>query len=164
MIPERAPFGELFSGVVLQMDELQALAMTSPEGIEPLASGQLIVRYGIPYLGKPQFSIVPGLLVLDYGDILTGEEAWTFLLKKSNAHPRADVVGYRSDGHEDMVMVRSLDMALTPHVLVYTDDHAAAPAYFPKALIAPTDAELPTYLAQYLPLYATIEDWKASLA
>jgi hypothetical protein len=162
-IPPRQPFGEAFHGVVLSYAHQQALALTPQADSETLASGAFVLRYGVRYAGKSFLSIVPGLLVLDYGEALTGEEAWTFLIKKSNLHPRADVVGYRSDGQDDMVMVRNLDMALPIEVLVYPDEQAAMPAYRPSAIIAPSSEGLPPYLTEYLPRYESLAAWNINV-
>jgi hypothetical protein len=162
-IPPRQPFGESFDGVVLRYENRQALALNLHAGAETLAQGQFIIRYGVRYLGKSFLSIVPGLLVLDYGDMLTGEDAWTFLLRKSNLHPRADVVGYRNDGQDDMVMVRTLDLGQPVEVLVYADTQATTPLYHPTALIAPSLEGIPPYLAEYLPHYDSLDAWNTNV-
>jgi hypothetical protein len=161
-IPPRQPFSEAFHGVVLLHRGQQALALTPQAGTETLASGAFVLRYGVRYAGKSFLSIVPGLLVLDYGEALTGEEAWSFLVKKSNLHPRADVIGYRNDGQDDMVMVRTLDLGLPIEVLVYANEQAAIPAYRPTALIAPSAAGLPPYLTAYLPRYVSLDAWETN--
>jgi hypothetical protein len=158
-IPERQPIGDVFSGVVLQIGERQALALAAQAGAQVVASGNLIVRYAVRYLGKPHLSIVPGLVALDYGDMLTGEDAWSFLLKRSVLHPRADVLGYRNDGVDEMVVVKQLDLAEPVDVYVYPDATATVPSAHPTALIAPADAEVAPRLLEYLPRYATVEDW-----
>lgn len=159
-IPERQPIGDTFNGVVLQIGEAQALALTASVGASILINGSLVVRYAIRYLGKPHLSIVPGLVALDYGDMLTGEDAWKFLLKRSTLYPRADVLGYRNDGADDMVVVKHLDLAQPVDVYVYADSSATIPSAHPTALIAPAEVELPTRLLEYLPRYDSIEDWQ----
>ncbi len=159
-IPERQPIGDPFTGVVLQIGEAQALALSASPGAEIIASGNLIVRYAILYLGKPHLSIIPGLVALDYGDILTGEDAWNFLLKRSSPYPRADVLGYRNDGADEMIAVKQLDLAQPVDVYVYTDDNATIPTANPTALIAPLDVALPPRLLDYLPRYDSVEDWQ----
>jgi hypothetical protein len=158
-IPERQPIGDTFSGVVLQIGERQALALAAQPGAPVVASGNLIVRYAIRYLGKPHLSIVPGLVALDYGDMLTGEEAWNFLFKRSVLYPRADVLGYRNDGVDEMVVVKQLDLAEPVDVYVYPEATATTPSAHPTALIAPDDAEVAPRLREYLPRYDAIEDW-----
>jgi hypothetical protein len=160
-IPERQPIGDPFSGVVLQIGERQALALAAQPGGQVVASGNLIVRYAIRYLGKPHMSIVPGLVALDYGDILTGEDAWNFLLKRSVVHPRADVIGYRNDGVDEMIVVKQLDLAEPIEVYVYTDAAATAPSAHPTALIAPAGAQVASRLLEYLPRYDSLQDWQA---
>jgi len=162
-IPPRQPFGEVFNGVVLRYNERHVLALAPLAGTETLASGQFIIRYGVRYLGKSFLSIVPGLLVLDYGDMLTGKEAWDFLVRKSNLHPRADVIGYRNDGQDDMVMVRTLDMGQPIDVLVFADETATKPVYQVSALIAPSTEGLPPYLIEYLPPYDSLDTWNTNV-
>lgn len=159
-IPERAPVGDLFNGFVLQLGGVQVLSMLAYEDASVIASGEFIVRYGLRFLGKLHQSIVPGLVVLDYGQMITGEEAWEFLIKHSNLHPRAEVVGYLSDGSEDMVFIRSLDMAVQPEVLLYDDQRATKPSAQPVGLIAPDSEDLPERLRWYLPIYASLEEWR----
>jgi hypothetical protein len=162
-IPERTPVSDEFTGVVLDIDGQHVLALElADEDIPFLMGGMMIVRYGLRYLEKPQLSIVPGLLVLDYGEMLTGEEAWDFIHKRSNLHPRAEVAGYRSDGVDEMAALKWLDLAQPPQVLIYVDAAATTPAASPAALIAPPDAQLPERLAAYLPRFESLTAWKAS--
>ena len=164
-IPERQPVGDPFSGGVVQAADRQAL-IGSPGPAALLVAGPLILRYGIRFLGKPHLSIVPGLIVLDYGDMLTGEAAWDFVTQHSNRYPRAEVFGYRHDGRDDMMRVRDLDIALPPAVLAYLDDKATTPVARPSALIALAGeaAALPERLVHALPLFDTLEDWQSQLA
>lgn len=159
-IPERVPVEDRFSGVVFQQGGVQGLALSAPSATTLLAEGPLIVRYGVRFLGKSHLSIVPGLVVLDYGDMLTGEDAWDFLQNRSNLYPRAEVAGYRDDGSDDLVFVRQLDLAIAPQVLVFADDIATRPVARPTFLIAPPDAALPQRVAQYLPRYDSLTDWQ----
>lgn len=159
-IPSRVPVGDPFTGVVLAVGELHALALRPDDDAEVIHSGSCMVRYGARYLGKPHISIVPGLLALDYGDILTGNEAWDFLMKRSNLHPRADVMGYRNDGVDDMVVVKWLDLALTPEVLVYADAAATMPMAEPVAFIGGLrGGEVPSRVLEYLPQYDSVAAW-----
>jgi hypothetical protein len=160
-IPERVPVSDAWSGLALQIGTVQVLSAFPQPDTTVIASGSLIIRYGLRFLGKLHQSIVPGLVVMDYGDMLTGEEAWEFLLKHSNLHPRAEVVGYRNDGNDDMVVLKLLDMAVNPEVLVYTDAAATKPIARPTAVIAPDTNKLPPRLVDYLPHYPTLHDWEA---
>jgi hypothetical protein len=102
---------------------------------------------------------VPGLVALDYGHMLTGEDAWNFLLKRSVVFPRADVLGYRNDGADDMIVVKQLDLAEPIDVYVYPGATATIPVAHPTSLIAPADAQVAPRLLEYLPRYDTIDDW-----
>lgn len=120
-----------------------------------------MIRYGLRLLGKLHVSIVPGLVVLDRGEMMTGEEAWDFLLKNSNLYPRSEVFGYKNDGTDDSIFIRSLDMAVAPEVLVYSDESAVKPIAKPAALIAPDVSGLPERLLHYLPRYPSLAEWQA---
>jgi hypothetical protein len=162
-IPERAPIGDVFTGVILTLDAASALATEPQAGAEVLASGTFVARYGLRYLGKLHLSVVPGLVALDYGDFLTGEEAWDFLLKQSNLYPRSEVFGYRNDGADEMIVIKLLDISVPPEVLIYADTGAAQPLAKPTALIAPEGAVIPPRLTEYLPRYDSVDEWKAVL-
>jgi hypothetical protein len=159
-IPQRQPIGDAFTGCVLTCDGVHLLAESPLTGADVLATGAFMLRYGARYLGKPHLSVVPGIIALDYGDMLTGEGAWTFLYKHSNLHPRADVVGYRNDGTDEMINVKYLDLALAPEVLVYADAQATVPLARPAALIAADPAAVPARLLEILPRFTSLEDWR----
>jgi hypothetical protein len=161
VIPERNPIGDVFSGVVLDVEGKTSLALQPLAGANVLHSGSFVIRYGVRYLGKPHLSLVPGILALDYGEILTGEDAWDFLLKKSNLYPRADVVGYRNDGADEMLAVKWLDLALPMETLVYADTKATKPLAQPVALIAADPNGIAPRILEHLPRYASLADWLA---
>ncbi|MGQ9889253.1 MAG: hypothetical protein ACUVSX_12295 [Aggregatilineales bacterium] len=163
-IPERSPIGDLFPGLLLRSGDLHALALETAPFAELVASGPLMVRYAVEYLGKPHLAVVPGLIALDYGDILAGEAAWDFLLHRSNLYPRADVIGYRTDGADDMVQVKWLDLAQPVQVWAYKDDQAVKPIARVTALIAAAELnpDLPPRLLEYLPCFASAADWLAA--
>jgi hypothetical protein len=106
---------------------------------------------------------VPGLVALDYGDFLTSEDAWDFLLKGSNLYPRSEVIGYRNDGLDEMIVIKALDISLTPEVLVYADSAATTPIAKPTALIAPSTADIPPRLLEFLPRFANLTEWQSAL-
>lgn len=160
-IPERVPVEERFDGILLRAGAYDGLALQPQPDTTILVQGSLALRFGIRFLGKPHRSIVPGLVVLDYGDMLTGDAAWDFLQHRSNLHPRAEVAGYRDDGSDDLVFVRTLDLALAPQVLVYADAASQQPIGRPAFVIAPATAELPPHLTAYLPRYDSIAQWHA---
>lgn len=155
-IPPRQPITDLFDGAIIELAGLQAL---TPGGAP---SERLIVRYAVRYLGKPHLSIVPGLVAVDYGDMLVGEEAWDFIWNQSNLYPRAEVFGYRNDGADEMMYIKQLDLVQPVEVLVYRADTDTTPAARPIAVVAPADAALPPRLLRYLPRYDTLADWQDS--
>lgn len=155
VIPAREPIGDVVTGTVLRVDDRYVLELNPTESA-------VVLRYAVPYLGKPHWAIVPGLVALDYGEMLTGEAAWDFLLKRSNLHPRADVVGYRNDGKDEMVTVKTLDLAQPIYVLAYADATATIPIAQIAAIIAPADAPIPPRLLEFLPRYDSVIDWQAA--
>ena len=159
-IPPRNPIGDVFEGVVLQVDETYLLSPTPLEEATTAHTGTFVIRYGVTYLGKPHDSIVPGLLALDYGEFLTGENAWHFLMNKSNLHPRGDVVGFRKDGEEAMVVVKSLDLMHPLDILVYADNDSTKPLLQVQAVITPDAAAIPERLQQYAAIYPSLEAWR----
>ncbi|MBZ0293075.1 MAG: hypothetical protein K8L99_10975 [Anaerolineae bacterium] len=160
-IPERQPIADSFHGYALKHQDGTPFLAREVLAETILASGTLIVRYAIQYLGKPHWSIVPGLIALDYGDMLTGEDAWEFLLNRSNLHPRADVLGYRNDGEDEMITVKRLDLAQPVQVLVYADAQATIPCAQPAAVIT-AENDLPPHLLEYLPRYSTLAEWETA--
>lgn len=163
-IPERNPIGDVFTGYLIRLDGVHLLATDSIEidpAINMIRQGSFIVRYGVRFLGKPHLSIVPAILALDYGEMLTGEDAWHFLLNKSNLYPRSEVFGHRNDGTDDMMQIKWLDVMDAFEVLVYNDDRVTMPLASVQALIAPDELNIPTHMNDYLPRYTSIENWKA---
>ncbi|MCB9453437.1 MAG: hypothetical protein H6672_18555 [Anaerolineaceae bacterium] len=159
-IPEQQPIGDEFSGAVLQVGASQLLTRSIDLDAPVIVSGAFIIRYGVCFLGRSHLSLVPGLVALEYGEMLTGEDAWTFIFKRSNLHPRSDVLGRRSDGEADMVPVKQFDLSLPPDVLVYTSAEATLPAARPVALITDSADDIPERLLHYLPVYASIAEWQ----
>jgi hypothetical protein len=164
MIPEQEPIQDSFTGIIARhpTSGYQALVASPLNGLKTVAEGAFIVRYGLRFLGKLHRSIVPGLLVLDYGDMLTGEEAWEFITNKSNLYPRAEVAGRMDDGSEDMVFLKALDLAVLPQVLLYRDNEGHRPLALVSGFIGQDVSSHAPRLAKYLPQYATIDDWLAA--
>jgi hypothetical protein len=158
--PERIPVGDPFAGFVIRADGAQFLATEEQPDSETFHAGTLIIRYGIRYLGKPHLSIVPGLVALDYGDILNGEPAWDFLIRRSNLYPRAEVFGFRSDGRDDLVVVKNLDLALPPEVLAFAGESDTVPTARPVGLIGVDVSAVLPRIRKYLPHYESLKFWQ----
>ena len=158
-IPDRNPIGDTFEGVVLSVGDYAVLAHTLISDYPVLHSGTMIIRYGITFLGKPQYSIVPAILALDYGSFKTGEDAWEFIFKSSNLYPRADIVGYRNDGSDEMAVLKTLDLEFPLHVLAYIDDNANKPIARVRAFIGDAPNNIASRILQHLPQYPTVEQW-----
>lgn len=158
-IPPRNPVGDLFNGVILEYSSATCMALSPLDETHIKAKGDFVVRYGIRYIERPHLSIVPGLLAVDYGDIYTGEEMWNFILNRSNAYPRAEIFGYQNDGEDTMIVVKKLDLAQPIQVLVFPDENSNVPIAMPQALIALETNAIAQRITQYLPTFATLEDW-----
>lgn len=160
-IPERQPIADSFTGILLTSGEQSALALTPDPAAERTQSGTFILRYGVQLLGKPHLALIPGLLALDYGEMLTGQAAWEFLLKRSNLHPRADVLGYRNDGADEMLPVKWLDIVAPIQVFAYADESSTVPLLHLHALIADDAAvrAFPERSIAYLPRYTSASAW-----
>jgi len=127
---------------------------------EVIARGELILRYGITYLGKPHLSIVPHLVVADYGELLNGEEAWAFLMTNAHLYPRADVCGFLNDGTDEMVALKQLDFDYPLEVFVYRHVHDDRPLAKLSALIADDPVSYPERLLRHLPRFESLSAWR----
>lgn len=160
-LPERQPISERVSAVVTRYEDSSLLSPDSLEAGEELAQGDLILRYGITYLGKPQLSIVPDLVVADYGEMLVGEAMWQFLMKSAHLYPRADACGLSKDGHEEMVLLKQLDFDYPYDVFVYRKDGDRRPLTRLSALIASGHTLFPQRLIAHLPRFDSLSAWRA---
>ena len=159
---QRQTVSDQIEGSVTLLDGVALLTTLAAAPGDLLASGPLLLRYGLVCLEMPELCIVPELVVLEYGEQLSGEDAWDFLLHHSNLHPRAEAHGYRDDGVEDQLRVSRLDLAQAPRVLVWrrADANAALPLASPQALICANPNALPPRLRQYLPCHPSFTDWR----
>ncbi|MEM9951202.1 MAG: hypothetical protein AAF846_06375 [Chloroflexota bacterium] len=162
-IPDRQPIGDTFRGVIISVDDYHLLAHAPIDGYETLHDGEFIVRYGIVYLGKPHLSVVPALVALDYGEFKTGEDAWNFLLHKSNLYPRSDVIGHNKSGDDTQAFLKELDLMYPFDILVYADDTATTPLCKVDAIITPIAENVPERLAKHANIFPTVKDWKKAV-
>lgn len=160
-LPERLPISDRVSAVVTRIDGRSLLSSASLDAGDELAQGVLIIRYGITYLGKPQLSIVPDLVVADYGEMLVGESMWQFLMQRAHLYPRADACGLDRDGQEEMVTLKQLDFDYPYDVFVYRKDSDRKPLTRLSALIASDPARFPQRLLAHLPRFASVDAWRA---
>ena len=161
-LPERKPVQDAFEGSIFVVDDMALLAALPLANVETLYSGAMVLRYGIEYLGKPQQCIMPELVVMDYGDALAGDEAWDFLFERSNLYPRADVVGYRHDGVDDMVVVKWLDLMAPVAVTAFTSPTEHMPIAWVRGFIGPGFDTLPDRAQSFLPHFENLETWQAT--
>lgn len=120
---------------------------------EPLLGGILTVRYGIPMITPPTDAVVPGLFVSEMGAALIGREAWDYMQRRFQMHPRADIIGLRMNGASAQVFLRELDWGAPVRVFVYDSVEARVPTAELKALVSGSEASPPPeLLALYLPV------------
>ncbi|MYE27029.1 MAG: hypothetical protein F4X87_07390 [Chloroflexi bacterium] len=157
---QRQPIADQLTGVVTGVDGKALLSSAELADGAAIARGELTIRYGITYLGKPHISIVPDLVVADYGELLIGEAAWTFLMESAHLYPRADVCGLRNDGVEDMVAVKQLDIDYPYDVFVYGQPEDERPFAALSALIDADSASYPERILRRLPRYDSVSSWR----
>ena len=160
-IPQREPINELVSGSVSLLGGSFLLSSSVLPQAEVILQGEIALRYGIPYLFKPEWSIVPDLVVLDYGEIMSGEMAWDFLMKNSHLYPRSDVLGYRNDGVDEMVTLKQLDFDSPYDAFVYREPGDQQPVARLSALIESANSSFPERLLRHLPRFASLDDWQS---
>jgi hypothetical protein len=159
-MPPRQPIGDTFIGYLLKVSDEHLLATHAIDTAEVIAQGELVVRYGVVYLGRSYLSIVPDLVAFDTGGGMNGEEAWDFLFNKSNLFPRADVLGFRDDGVDDMVTVKSLDLMYPLRVFVYDNPDSHTPLAQIVGVISDNPESIPTRLRESSKVYTSISDWQ----
>ena len=157
---QRQPIADQLTGVVAEVDGQALLSSAELADGAAIARGELTVRYGITYFGKPHISIVPDLVVADYGELLNGEAAWEFLMKRGHLYPRADVCGLRNDGVEDMVAVKQLDIDYPYVVFVYRQLEDEQPFAALSALIDANPECYTERLLRRLPRFDSVSSWR----
>ncbi|MCY4466419.1 MAG: hypothetical protein OXE46_12870 [Chloroflexi bacterium] len=158
---QRLPISDSVRGLLMRLDDCWLLADHALVGGRVAAQGELILRYGISILGKPQFTIVPDLVVADRGEMLIGEAAWQFIIERGHLFPRADVCGRFEDGADEMLFLKQLDLALPFAVYVYADAADVKPLARIDGLVARDASAFPERLLAHLPNYSRLADWRA---
>ncbi len=161
-IPDPELIGEPVDGAIYDLPGGVTLVIGAPPvslaGRTPLLNGSLTIRYAIAMLMPPNEAIVPGLFAAEKGGMLVGREAWDYLQKHFQVHPRADIVGIRLDGKKAQALVRELDFGVPIRVLAYESTDRLVPFKELKALVVGENAPpLPDLLAKYLPAVATVD-------
>lgn len=129
---------------------LSLSSLTPPAHAEIIQQGALILRYGLELLSmRGQF--IPAYFESENGHIKTGRAAWEFIWAKFQLYPRAEVIGWGSDGADLHILMRDLDFGEGVQVLVYSDPQARTPLGKLGGVIAPNEAELPPILSAYAP-------------
>ena len=158
--PPREPISDQVTGVLTRVDGSILLSAADLQAGKSLHRGGVILRYGITYLGKPYRSIVPDLVVADYGELLTGEAAWSFLMESGHLYPRADIIGIRNDGEEDMLALKLLDFDYPYDVFAYRSLEERQPFVKVTAAIVSDQTLFPPRLLRHLPHFLSLRDWR----
>ena len=158
-VPQRKPINDIVTGFITRIGGRFLLSAKKLAQGQQLIAGEIVLRYGIPFHGKEHLSIVPDLVVLDYGEMLTGESAWDFLMKSSHLYPRSDVLGYRNDGADEMVVMKHLDFDSRYAVFVYQDVNADRPICRLNAFVGAGSEALPERLCEHLPRFDSLKSW-----
>lgn len=146
-------FCEHISGILWRQGDHLGLTLpplAPPPDATRIQHGDLVLRYGIEMLTAP-YQLIPGYFENENGAIKTGRAAWEFIWSKFQLYPRAEVIGFRSDGAPAQVLMRDLDFGEPPKVLAFPDETAWRALGVITHLSAPPDATLPDLLAQYAP-------------
>jgi hypothetical protein len=154
-IPAPELVGDTLTASLYALDAGVALVLGTPPPLPPEAllrrPGPLTIRYALPYLQR-EAAIVPGLFASEYGAMLVGREAWDYAMNHYVLHPRADILGLRSDGQQDQVMLRDLDFGREVVVLAYDSPDARVPlAQLAAYWTGPDAPPLPDLLVEHLP-------------
>jgi hypothetical protein len=155
-IPDPVLVEDSLTGSLYQLDSGVLLHLGGPTALPADAclrpAGPLVIRYALPYLQR-EAAIVPGLFASEYGAMLVGQEAWDYTMQHYVLHPRADLVGLRTDnGQQDQVMLRELDFGRSVVVLAYATAQATQPlAELSAYRSGPGAPDAPPMLAAYLP-------------
>lgn len=153
-IPPLELVGDTIQASLYTLEHGLLLAFGTPPRLPASAlhrpHGPLMVRYALPYLRAEQ-AIVPGLFASEYGAMLVGREAWDYTWHHNNLHPRADLLGFRTDGQEDQIMLRDLDFGRGVEVWVYATAEARIPLAQITAYWKPAGYDIPDLLAEHAP-------------
>jgi hypothetical protein len=167
-MPSRIPapdyFHESIDGAIYDLPRGNTLVIGTPPdtliGIAPILSGHLALRYGLPLLAPSIEAVIPGLFVAERGGVLTGREAWDYIMSNFQMHPRADIIGVNSKGTTKQVLLRELDFGLPVRIFAYPDESIARivqPAIELTAVLADgTVPRLPDLASRYLALISAL--------
>lgn len=110
-------------------------------------SERIILRYGIEILQTPH-AMIPGLFLAERGGYKVGRDAWEWIWSRFQLYPRAEVIGFRSDGKDEHLYMRNLDFGSPVRVMAYEDDQARTPLATIGAV--ETQTALPELLQRYM--------------
>ena len=91
--------------------------------------------------------------------MLTGERAWDFLMKSSHLYPRSDVLGFRNDGADEMVVMKHLDFDSRYDVFAYQNVNSDRPICRLDAIVGAHKDTLTDRLYEHLPRFDSLKSW-----
>lgn len=93
-----------------------------------VAAGSIVLCYGLSYLHQPDDILLPQWAYDDFQREYHGEDALSFILRRGDAFPRADVAGRRVlTGRRDQRFFKEMDIAARLKAVAYRslEDSAA---------------------------------------
>jgi hypothetical protein len=156
-IPTPELIGETVNGAIYELPRGTVLVVgETPDSLanyKTVVAGLLMVRYALPLLEPASEAVIPGLFAAEKGGMLVGREAWDYIQRQFQLHPRADVIGLGIDGSPKEVFLRQIDFGAPVRVLVYNRLDATTPvAEVETLVIGKASPELPELLSKYLPV------------
>lgn len=131
------------SGLILSLPPIYP-----PPQADLVCQGEVVLRYGIELLHSPH-CIIPAYFESENGAIRKGRAAWDFIWAKSQLYPRADVIGWRSDGQPLALLLKDLDLSEAVSIWAYADPHTPQPLGRIHRLDCLPETPLPELLARY---------------
>ncbi len=115
-------------------------------------SGLIVLRFCIPLLYESHLALNPAYLLGERGGELYGWKAWDFTFKRYEMYPRSELTGLRTDGVEDVLFLKTLDIAAPVRIFAYPSVAARVPLSCVTKLVVKDElVELPERLLEYLP-------------
>lgn len=124
---------------------------------KPRTSGLIVLRFCIPLLYESHLALNPAYLLGERGGELYGWKAWDFTYKRYELYPRSELTGMRTDGVEDVLFLKTLDIAAPVRIFAYPSVAATLPLSRVTRLVMKDETvELSERLLEYLPPQNTI--------
>lgn len=119
---------------------------------KPRTSGLFVLRFCIPLLYESHLALNPAYLLGERGGELYGWKAWDFARTRYELYPRSELTGLRTDGVEDVLFLKTLDVAASVRIFAYPSAAAMMPLIQVSSLVVKDESiELSARLLKCLP-------------